>query len=109
MKNKLPFSALLLICTVTATSYLKAQDNAHAYCIHDEYGYVWNLAVIHHGDIYKGSGVVDLGLGFYWHAICYFNSVTGEVSMEADNPQADGCASGLTDYFVYTGTANADW
>ena len=109
MKRNSPFFALLLACALTAPNLLKAQDAPHAYCIHDEYAYVWSLTVIHHGDIYKGTGTVDVGAGFDWDAICYYNSTTGEVSLEADNPQADGCNSGYVDYFKYTGTATADW
>ena len=108
MKKNLAAFALLFLGTVATVNSVKAQDLPFSVCIQDDFGYVWNyLAVTHSGDDYNGVGTVDVGLGFLWRATGTFNSSTGATTLTATNPQADGCASGYTDYFKYTGTAKA--
>src|SRR5436190_15874844 len=108
MKRILTAFALLFVGTVATVNSVKAQDLPFSVCIQDEFGCTWNvLAVTHTGDDYKGVGTADVGLGFLWRATGTFNSSTGATTLTATNPQADGCASGYTDYFTYSGTATA--
>src|SRR5437868_6836274 len=105
MKKILTPFVLLLLGSLASTNISKAQDLPFSLCIHDEYGYVWNiLAVTHHEENYSGVGTVDVGAGFLWRAAGTYNTITGTTSLKAVNPQADGCASGFTDYFEYTGS-----
>lgn len=109
MKKILTPFALLFLGTVVATNCAKAQQLPATFplCIHDEYGYVWSFTVTRDGDSYNGKGTVDIGAGFAWDASGWWDSSTGETSLTASNPQADGCASGYTDYFTYSGSATA--
>jgi len=111
MKKKLSFFALLLLCTVTATSYLKAQGLQFSVCIHDVFGYVWNgLSVTHEGNEYISVGTVQIEEDDddLWRAKMTYNTHTGITTFKAVNPDADGCASGYTDYFTYDGVAKAE-
>jgi hypothetical protein len=112
MKKSLALFALLLMGTVGITNTAKAQDNSAAItaCLVDGFGYTWNLThVTKGGGVYTGTGTIDVGAGFLWNATVTYNTHTGATTLRADNPQADGCQSGFTDYFEYTGTAVASY
>jgi hypothetical protein len=74
-------------------------------CITDDFGYVWNVTVTHSGNFYTGVGTVDIGAGFLWDATITYDHSEHTTTFKAVNPQADGCASGYTDYFTYSGRA----
>ena len=107
MKKTLALATLVLLATVTATNQIKAQDPSFPLCIHDAFGYVWNFHVTRDGDTWTGTGTVDVGAGFLWDASGWWNGSSGATSLTATNPQADGCQSGYTDYFTYSGSADA--
>jgi len=111
MKKSLAL-ALLVSCALVASNRAKAQENSEAIsvCIHDEFGYVWNVTLTSKvNGAYIGKGTVDLGGGLLWDATITWDSHTGSTSFEGDNPDADGCVSGFTDYFTYSGTATASY
>jgi len=107
MKKKFSAIVLALLATVVATNRVKAQDPSFPLCIHDAFGYVWNFHVTRDGDTYTSTGTVDVGLDYLWDASGWWNSSSGKTSLTATNPQADGCQSGHTDSFTYSGTADA--
>src|SRR5678810_1240076 len=112
MKKSLALISLLLLGAVGVPNYVKAQDNSAPItaCLHDGFGYVWNLTTVHRsGSVYTGTGTVDLGGGLIWNATVTFDRSNGHTTFRADNPNADGCASGYTDYFTYDGTATASY
>ena len=112
MKKSLAFFALLFLGTVIVPNHVKAQDNSDVItaCIVDAFGYTWNLThVTKTAGVYTGTGTIDVGAGFLWNATVTQNLHTGATSLRADNPQADGCQSGFTDYFQYDGSAVASY
>jgi hypothetical protein len=104
MKKSLTFFALLFLGTVITAKTAQAQTVS--FCFHDAFGYTWTGTVTVTGNKYSGKGKVDVGAGFLWKAKIKGTS-GASTTLTATNPQADGCVSGLTDYFVYSGTAQA--
>ncbi len=73
----------------------------------DAFGYRWSVNITPSGPgQYQFSGQVDIGGGVLWRASGTASRSGGgyDTYWRADNPQADGCASGLTDYFEYFGS-----
>lgn len=78
-----------------------------AVCMTDSFGFRWQLdAVNQGGGVFNITGVVDALTGFNWNGSGTATVNAGVVTydLRADNPQADGCASGFTDFFEYDGT-----
>ena len=111
MKKSLALFALLLLGAVGVKNQVKAQDNITlSACIVDGFGYTWSItSTTKSGGVYTGTGTVDIGGGLNWNATITFNTHTGATTFEADNPNADGCASGYTDYFTYDGSGTASY
>jgi hypothetical protein len=104
MKKSLAFFVLLFLGTVITANTAKAQTVS--FCIHDAFGYTWTGTVTVTGNKYSGKGKVDIGSGTLWRGKIKGTS-GASATLTATNPLADGCASGYTDYFVYSGTAQA--
>lgn len=78
-------------------------------CMTDNFGFTWNLSVtkVSAGN-YSHTGTVDALTGFLWNDSGSATVSGGAVNyfFRADNPQADGCLSGFTDAFEYTGSGS---
>lgn len=74
-------------------------------CMTDAFGFLWDLNVSVGAGMLNLSGTVDALTGFLWNAsgTVTKSGPTWTWYFRADNPQADGCASGWTDYFEYSG------
>jgi hypothetical protein len=97
---------LLVLLLVTAVSVDKLQAQTVSACIHDAFGYYWNLTVTVTGTSYSGKGTVTNVSPWAWKGKVKGTSLS-KTKLTATNPQADGCASGYTDNFVYKGNAVA--
>lgn len=72
-------------------------------CITDNFGYAWALCYKKQDNFNKATGTVSFGDGTVWNAHGWMNCNNGIVELHAVNPNADGCASGYTDSFIYRG------
>jgi hypothetical protein len=86
-------------------------------CMVDNYGFFWDLD----WNVVTGEllGPVSVGAPWTWDGSgavtppdLFDTTAASTVGLTAVNPNADGCASGYTDYFVYTGArvpGTNDW
>lgn len=78
-------------------------DSCKNVCITDNFGYKWRICYTKRDNFNEGDGTVDLGGGVIWKAHGWLNCKDGLFGLHAINPNADNCASGYTDSFVYRG------
>ncbi|MDX1419606.1 MAG: hypothetical protein R3181_06525, partial [Rubricoccaceae bacterium] len=71
------------------------EESSIPICFIDDFAYVWNLNLVG-GSV---TGTVNTGSPPDWIASGSGNRTSAR--LRADNPNADGCASGFTDYFTY--------
>ena len=100
-KHSILFVLLALVMFIP-----KVQAQTVSACLHDAFGYTYSLTVTVTGASYTGKGKAEIGAPYKWKAKLKGTSLVS-TTLTVTNPQADGCASGYTDYFVYSGNATA--
>lgn len=79
-------------------------------CMTDVFGFTWYLNIRRTGPgTFVINGAVDALTGYLWDVTGSLTKSGGVLSsyFRADNPLADGCVSGFTDWFEYFGSGNA--
>lgn len=89
--------------TLSFTWIQRNQDTCKNVCIVDNFGYIWRLCYTPRDNFNIGTGTVDIGGGLIWNARGWLNCKDGILALHAVNPNADNCASGYVDSFVYRG------
>lgn len=98
---------LFIVLFVTLLSVTNLTAQTVSACLHDDAGYKWDLTLTVTGATYSGKGKVTVtGAPSKWRAVVKGTSLI-DTKLTATNPDADGCLSGFTDKFIYSGNATA--
>ena len=91
---------------------LDAIITAQPCCMVDSYGHEWNVVITRQPAVGPGyytiAGTLSAGAPVPWTASGWIQKYKNPVNFvqywRADNPEADGCLSGYSDYFEYSGS-----